>query len=515
MFFSEELNLKLKNFITNRSGLYFRDHEIKNLQDVIAKRMAVRGLDSVFTYYTYLTSSPEREEEFRQLLNALTVNHTYFFRNESQFKALREKVLPEIIQRKLTQFGNRPPVFESTDNSQNVTTDLLARKPTLRIWSAGCSSGEEPYSIAMVVRDIIPDIENWDIHILATDAATESLDRAQKGVFNANAVKLVPKQCLERYFDLDTSGHSKSYAVKNDIKEMVHFVFHNLIEDEFPQGFDIIFCRNVVIYFEFETIVNTMYKFHSSLFDGGYLFIGYSENLHFMRDKFTMVSWDEAIYYRKETASVSPVTLTIEHPAEKVDLEEIIEELSRCEAKVELGIISGKQITPGNAEELITDIIKYTHLKKYTQALALAEEAIRLYQNTLEPYYLAAEIYINQGNFTAAKGMLMSALRLNPLFAAAHYLFGCVYIEEEEPDKAKESFRKALYLDKDFSLAHFYLANLYRTEDSLQEAIREYRNTLKGLSKYSLDAIIAYSGGFSVATLANICRDNIERLKME
>jgi chemotaxis protein methyltransferase CheR len=154
-------------------------------------------------------------------------------------------------------------------------------------------------------------------------------------------------------------------------------------------------------------------------------------------------------------------------------------------------------------------------MKDYDKALAVLREAISTGKDSVDPYYLQAQIYINMGKFREAKDSLSKALARDGMFAPAHYLLGCISIEESLFDSAKESLRRALYIDKDFSLAHFYLAHAYRSQGRTSDAIREYRNALKLLSNTKSDDILAYGGGFDAAAFIGACRDNIERLKME
>jgi chemotaxis protein methyltransferase CheR len=503
----EEVRARLKSFITGRSGLYFKDHDMRDLEDVIADRTRACGFDSAVSYYSYLTTSEKKEDELRELLNRLTINHTYFFRNEPQFDALKKNVLPDILGRKAAE----APAGE---------------KPKLRIWSAGCSTGEEAYSIAITVKELVLDVSAWDIQIIASDASTDALDKARRGVYSKNSVRSVDSEYLERYF-ARRSRHdgAEDYAVSDDIKNMVSFVFHNLIVDEYPADFDVIFCRNVVIYFDMDTTMRVMTRLHSSLADGGYIFIGYSESLYYMPEKFRMISSDEAIYYGKiargaaeAAAAPAPGAVSrkrVRQAAGEKSLEELLEEISRSELAASVkasprpALASAKKL-----DDVLVEALKSFHLKEYQKALMRIEEAIDIDRKAIEPYYLAAEIYVNQGRFEEAKNMLASVVKINPMFAPAHYLAGCILMEEEALDKAKESLRKAIYIDKDFSLARFYLAQAYKNEGKVGEAIREYRNTIKLLSDSRADAVLPHGGGFNVATLTNACRENIERLKI-
>lgn len=497
----EELRMRFNSHIASRTGLYFKGYDMADLDGAITGRMASCGMDSALSYYTYLTMSDKKEDELRELLNRLTVNHTYFFRNEAHFKALRDKVLPELLQRKRA-------------GSHGRGND----RPAIRVWSAGCSTGEEPYSIAMTIRDAVPDIENWDISIIATDASTEALEKAKRGLFTKNSVKNISRETLEKYFTRDESKTGTIlHRINNDIKNMVSFSFHNLMEDPFPSDIDIIFCRNVVIYFEFQTTVDIMNRFHSSLSEDGYMFIGYSESLYFMQNKFSMVVYDDAIYYIR----TDPDTDTTKNrqeliPSRQKTINEILEEISRSELLAELEEENKKAAElPKQVEEVLIQAMKSFYMKDYNRAMALAEQAASLDRHSVDPHYLAAEINVNRGRLTEAKANISHVLKLNSLFAPAHYLLGCILIEEQKPQKAKESLKRAIYIDKDFPLAHFYLAHLYKNEGENTPAIREYRNTIKILSKKAMNEVIAYSGGFSTATVMDACRDNIERLKFE
>jgi chemotaxis protein methyltransferase CheR len=497
MFFTNEQENKLKSFITDRSGLYFKDHDLGDLKGAVSERMKTLESASVSEYCTQLTDSIEGESEFRELLNLLTIKHTYFFRNEAQFKALKEEVLPEIVTQKRKKL------------KQN-------QRPCLRVWSAGCATGEEPYSIAMAIMDVIDDIQNWDIEVYATDVSTDALTKSKKGIYKKSVMRLVDKWHENQYFIKSTTRTGDvRYKVRDVVKSMVKCEYLNLMEKNFPTNFDIIFCRNVVIYFKTETTVELMDRFYASLTKNGFMFAGYSESLQFISDKFKMVDASEAVYYRKVASGGAPGDKVRLDPSKEV--EGLLEDLARAEIAAEIEEIKDEAerniVSAGKMKNILVEILKCSHLKKYDKALLLVDEARQINSNVVEPYYLAAEIYANQRRFDKAKEQIKLALSKNSFFAPVHYLSGSIYMEEEDTVHAKESFKKALYLDKDFTLAYFNLAAAYKKEGRTDETIRAYRNTLKALSRYPSDAIVAYSGGFSASTMVSICRDNLERLK--
>jgi len=505
MTFPEDLRAQFKSYIAERCGLYFRDHDLKNLEAGVSQRMKVCGLDSVHAYYIILTTSEEKEIEFRELLNLLTINHTYFFRNEPQFAALKEKVLKELIDRKIEK------AFSAKDG----------RKPSLRIWSAGCSTGEEPYTIAMILREMIPHLEDWDIQIYATDASNDALGKAARGIYSEGSMRLVEEPCRSKYFTkISPARQSAGWQVSAEIKEMVNFGYLNLVADPFPPELDIIFCRNVTIYFELKTTISITDHFFESLSDPGYLFLGYSESLQFLTDKFKMASWQDGIYYRKAIGRPEPALPTLSwQPGEQEPEEEEYAEPSASSMASEVPEAQqASEVSGGGFEAAREKIVRLIYLKEYSQALDLIEKFSVEGEKIADIHYLVADIYANLNRHEEARGRLKRALAIDSFFAPAYYLLGCMYLEEEQNEKAKESFQKALYIDKDFVMARFYMAQLLRSGGRASEAIREYRNTLAVLSKGGSgprSEMILQSSGFNAATLKSICCDNLERLKIE
>lgn len=499
----EDLRNKIKTHIAERCGLYFRDHDLRNLEAGVSQRMNARGFDSPHSYYLYLTTSDEKEAEFRELLNLLTINHTYFFRNEPQFLAFKEKVLPELIERKMEQ------LFESK----------TSKKPSLRIWSAGCSTGEEPYTIAMILREAIPHLEDWDLEIFATDASSEAVEKAKRGVYGENSMRLVEEPYRSKYFTKELfPQQAGEWRISEEIKRMVRFGFLNLVADPYPPEWDIIFCRNVTIYFETKTTIKIMEDFAANMADPGYLFLGYSESLQFLTDKFRMAHWQDGIYYRKATGRPEEATRALswepEEPEEEVDAKTLpLPELAAITEDKLPGILSAEEF-----EAVRQQIIRFIYLKEYAHAMALIEKVSVEGEKMADIHYLAADIYANRNRHEEARARLRKALAIDSLFAPAYYLLGCIYLEEGQGDKAKESLLKALYIDKEFIMARFYMAHMFRTEGRVSEAMREYRNTLAALSRGvsgPRSQMILQSSGFSSATLKSVCCDNLERLKME
>ncbi len=257
----KEFNL-FRDLIYRKSGIVLKDTKKTLLVNRLNKRLKSCGFDNFKDYYNYLLTAEGLKKEFSNMIDCVTTNKTDFFRNQRHFDQLASLVIPDIVARK----------------SNN-------RK--LRIWSAGCSSGQEPYSLAIALHMILRDINSWDIKILATDISSRMLACAQAGVYNRELVEDINRDILKRHF-LKGPGKVK---IKDHIKKMIEFRYLNFTEpfSSIQDKFDLIFCRNVIIYFDRETQCALMAKFYKKLHDGGYLFLGHSESLHTINDQFQFV----------------------------------------------------------------------------------------------------------------------------------------------------------------------------------------------------------------------------------
>lgn len=271
MMTDEEFRL-FRGLIYDESGIYLRDERRSFLQSRLLQRFQATGITSPYRYYKFLADPGAGKQEILLLLDLLTINETSFFRNPPQFALLREVVLPSLIK---------------------INTARGMR--TLRIWSAGCSTGQEPYSIAMTVLSVLPYPRLWDLKIYASDISLTALEVAQKGAYPPEKVAGVDPLFLQAYFR-KVGDH---YVVKEELKRHVIFDFHNLKHENGLTGLDIIFCRNVMIYFDQAEQKKLIEKFYYSLAPGGYLFPGHAESLHGLSDKFRFLHHNKGTAYQK------------------------------------------------------------------------------------------------------------------------------------------------------------------------------------------------------------------------
>ncbi len=287
-----ELKL-LQALVYQECGMHFDARRAHFLQDRLQRRLKDCGLDSFYSYYRLLISDQGRQE-LSKLLEDLTINETSFFRNKAQIDLFHVHILPELLRQK------------------KESGEYL-----LRIWSAGCSTGQEPYTIAMLVADALhnyhfrfeqttpliwpkPLIPSpWKVEILASDLNYSVLRTGQEGSYSESQMASVDYSYRLRYFD----KVSERYAIKKAVKELIHFDFHNLKTEYLPQHNDIIFCRNVMMYFDEPEQKRLVEKFARCLNPGGYLFVGHAESLRNLTDKFTLLYRESGTAYRHAEAT--------------------------------------------------------------------------------------------------------------------------------------------------------------------------------------------------------------------
>jgi chemotaxis protein methyltransferase CheR len=283
-----ELKL-LQSLIYQECGMYFDERRAHFLHDRLQRRLRACGMDTFYNYYRLLTSR-DGKTEFTALLENLTVNETSFFRNRPQLELFQKVILERSLQHKQAR-----------------------RDWTLRLWSAGCSTGQEPYTLAMIICDalayyylrnplpfempatkpLIP--PPWRVEILASDISYSVLHTAQEAVYSEHQMEGVDYSYRLRYFD----KCGDRYSVKSAVKELVQFDFHNLKTEFLPQRNDIIFCRNVMIYFDEAEQKRLIEKFRRCLNPEGYLFVGHAESLFGLTDQFQMIHENNGTAYKR------------------------------------------------------------------------------------------------------------------------------------------------------------------------------------------------------------------------
>ena len=260
---------KISKVVYDVAGIYLPETKIGLVKSRLLKRLRILNLDS-FEEYLEFVMSEKPAKELEQMIDIITTNKTNFFREIQHFDFMRNVVLPAVLQ-------NNDPI---------------------RMWSAGCSSGAEPYTIAMVLRENITDIMKRDVKILATDISYEMLEIAKRGQYSEAIKDEISEKYLHKYFTRGVEEGKTLYTARNELKQLVKYAYLNLMSDWPMRGpFQIIFCRNVMIYFDKETRQKLINRFYSLLAPNGYLFVGHSESLTSTEHSFTYIQ--PAVYQKR------------------------------------------------------------------------------------------------------------------------------------------------------------------------------------------------------------------------
>jgi chemotaxis protein methyltransferase CheR len=414
---------QIKSLITEQTGLRILDGNSDSFRHLIQNRMTAFKLASEADYYQLLLRFNQTELacEAEQLSLGLTTGESYFFRDHGQIDLLSQHILPELIER------NRA-------------------KRHLRIWSAGCSSGEEPYSLAMLLDELDEDLSNWQILILGTDINPEALVKARQGHYNDWSFRQVSEHYRQRYFQLIET----EWALKPHIRQRVHFRQLNLVTEPFPNAdicqMDLILCRNVFIYFEADMVSKIADKITATLVDGGYLMTGHGELYTHQLGELRTRVFPNSIVYQKAKFPHRQSPLTIE--SSQKPAQPLLPLSSKAKIiSPKADVARPKAVNPPSEQiaqsVTIQDAWIYANQGQQEQARLCCDKLIG--QNSLDhhPYYLFALLAQEQGEFEEAKALLKKVLYLAPDFISAYLELGDIYTKENNPALAHKMWSSA------------------------------------------------------------------------
>ena len=486
---------ELRDWIHRHSGIFLDSSRLDPLRiSLVARATRLEFVD----HTDYFRLLKRDEHEFKELMNLVTINETSFFRFPGQFDALSESVVPEILEGKSKM------------------------SHSFRAWSAGCSTGEEPYTIAMALLGSPLSEARFTSEVLGTDVSTEALDRAREAVYRAKALANLPEPVIQKWFEPVAGGHRPIAPVR----DAVDFSYHNLIKEPYPLALmgnlDVIFCRNVTIYFKFESTRRVVNNFYESLNPGGYLFIGHSESLTSICDRFETVEVNGVFLYRKPRQrrhiSFDEVLAARESSRSGSTLEPPIRAgTAASPAEVVIGPSAGAGTetgTSGSQEsesvgDMVTRAYRLLEQGSPVEARQEADRALALDPSSIEALIVRAYTHADDGDLDAASEEARRVLEIDPLVASAHYVLGLIYQRQGDQDAALEAFKRTIYVDRDFVLAHFNLANLYKSRVAMEEACRAYRNTLAALKASPDGPWTAFLGGFQTDLLVQTCERSL------
>ena len=416
------------NTLVRLAGLVFDASRRAALSAIICDRLESTRSPDVSSYLTYVESAAGADER-QLLLDAVTIQETHFYRNLPQVDALRGEVLPALLGR--ARNADRP----------------------LTIWSAGCSTGEEPYTLAMVLLDLFERMGPSPVRIIATDVSSSALAVARQGIYAGRTIELAEPDAVRRWFNVLADG---SYSVNDEVRSMTEFVLHNLVTEQPPFGtgeIDLVVCRNVTIYFGRETTRTLVNGFHRGLTDGGYLLLGHAETLWQISDDFSLVPVREAFVYRKDADPVrsrrhpSPVSGLRPVPSSRPlpPARRGVRDVLRVPVRLPRRGATPMTVTPRAPSPLEDLASARTSLAngQYAEAASLAERATAAHPLLVDGYIVQGRALSNQGDDDGAIAALRKAVFLDSRAANAHFLLATTLTRVGDPAGAALSFAAA------------------------------------------------------------------------
>lgn len=468
--------LTIRDLLEEKTGLYLPVEKLDRLEELFRDPGgALATTDPLKVTLAIAAGSAEGRAYLNAMVAALATNETYFFRVATHFEILKSYLLPELLPAK-----------------------SLQGKKSLKIWSAGCSTGEEPYSLAIVLLQTVPDIHAWEVTLLATDIDLDALQSAREGIYRPWSFRGVEPEIINKYFH---PIKGELYRLNDRIRSLVNFRPLNLKSDPYPSplngttDLDIILCRNVTIYFRPQTTQEVVRRFHGCLMEGGFLLTGATEYSHEIYRDFEARVFPETVVYQKPLSQKRAPWLKPAPPllplGESPRSPAVEAESDRAQQN------NGERRHLDEALDLISQ-------GEVDQALVLlAIEAEKSPQDS-GVWFLLGQISADRHHLPEAFYWLSRTLALDPLHLWAHYLLALLWIEEGRMDAALQSLKKTIYIDPNFALGHFYLGRIYKDQRQSEKARKSFATAKSLLGSSSLSQTLRGAKGMTTQQLLSL-----------
>lgn len=537
---NEFLLQKFINLVLAHTGIKVRHQDYRSFTQKLSIRMKALKISQGEKYYELLEKfSVQSENEWRELILLLTITESYFLRDMGQFNLLRTQVFPELIEEKRKQ------------------SKKLGVTKSLRVWSAGCSTGEEPYSLAILLQELIPDLSEWNLLILGTDINESVLEKAREGIYSDWSFRQVDPLLKSKYF----SHLNSEWKIDHSIQQMVKFRPNNLIQDRYPNPYDeicnmdFIICRNVFVYFDFESIGKVIKKFHHTLRPGGYLMTGHAELYSQIMTEFSTRIFPESVIYQRHKINNPPISSEnfsqssqksvikaprcnlsnplFNRPSSPEESVMILSEQSpfnlgqnpspfssspSSESKGEsTPLFTPEKLSTShpssslkssvkleeNHQNFFIEIQNLVQTKSYQEAIEKTQRLLKMYPYHFEGHYLLAQIYANIGQHSQAIEHCRKAIELDSLSSLPYYLLAQIAEEQNQIEEAKSFLKRIIYLSSSAISAYYKLGEIYTRENDMKRAKKMY-NTASGiLKKMPPETLLEYPHNLTAGEMLN------------
>lgn len=482
-------------------GLHFPEDRRADLERILCETAPAFGFTDVVTFAEWLISFPLQKSHIERLADYFTVGETYFFREKASFDVLEEHILPPLI-RSRANSGRR-----------------------LRIWCTGCCTGEEAYSIAILLTRIIADWKDWSITILATDINSNFLKKALAGKYAEWSFRNAPAWLKECYFKQTADGY---YEILPSIKRMVTFEQLNLAEDVYPSPFnnvyamDMIFCRNVLMYFSPECAKKAVNGFYQTLTDNGLLIVSLTETITLSGSSFVAIRFRGTTFYQKLAkggiagegvkgkqvgGEIKAVRNTGENGFQALRLPTVNRASSGLRKTFYRNVTKnheGKRAGTKGPRTSYDDALLLFEQGRYAEVEEIISGWTDHELNNPKALTLLARICANQGKLDDAEMWCEKAIIADKCCAVNYYLLATIVMEKDLVEEAVSLLKRALYLDPHFALANFVLANLLMRSGKRKMSKKYLDNAFNLVSVRNSDEIVPESEGITAGRLLDI-----------
>ncbi len=539
---TDDLYPLFRDILINRAGLYYPERKRDDLAYGLNQAAKARGYHNLRTLYDdILKEGPV----WNTVVEYLTVGETYFFRNEAQFAALRQHILPDVIQRQ-------------------------SALKSMRIWSAGCATGEEPYSLAMMIHSDFAYLDDWQVSILATDINVAFLQRAREAVYSNWSFRETPDALRSRFFIQEQNR----WRLRPEVARRVTFTPLNLVEESYPSvingtcALDIILCRNVMIYFDETTIRQVVGRLYRALSPGGWLLVGHAEPQASIYHQFEVHNFPHTVIYRKalhaplfafnathgvfdadtrpalapsqrlttnqtqplqtslsahrhrHNSPISPdapLVSSVPQPGSSPP----ITTTNRSSPPHTVQQLAPTAMQPDRPRIAVVDPMPSALWATINARLALNDrqgaeellhELLRREPAHIEGLLLLGRLYADRGAWDSAHQQCSQALGCDPLVTEAHFLQAQIYEHQGQLEEALSAYRRTVYLDRTFVAGLMGMANIWRKLGRTADALRTYRNIYKQLRMLAPDTPILGTDGGTAGEVAQMVDRYIQAL---
>jgi len=490
-----ELSMVCKT-IASRMGLHFPVERWAMLRRNLVLAAREFGFQNMNGFIQWLLSSELNKDQIMILASHLTISETYFWREPQVFTALTDFILPELIRSKSREQGER----------------------SIRIWSAGCSTGEEPYSIAIALHKTIPKIEDWNITILATDINPRALSKAMKGTYGVWSFRNSPAWLKSSYF---FQKEDRQYETIPEIKSMVTFTCLSLAEMSAISNantMDIIFCRNVLMYFTPDWISKISNSFYRDLTEDGWFIVSSCELSSQVFPQFTSVNFPGAVLYRKGkngyTHSFDIKSIAISEPLQPLKLSAAEAQLTSTFSPLLPLTLSPAQ-PAGPLQPLKLSAAEAQPLQPTSTLFNPLQQPQTIPEETSADKIFSIRLLADQGHLDEALSTCNEAIACYKLSPGLYFLRASILQELGKSSEAIASLKKAIYIDPDYIMGHFMLGNLLSVLGNYESAKRSFNNVINLLNKCEIDHIMPESEGLSVRYIREIILAIMKTIRTE